>query len=134
MSSTSACSSARRASAEAAFAVSSSWRRRAASELAPRGARVGAAAELVLAAEPVEHLELVRRPREAALLELPRHRDHALDRGGDVLAGRRAAPRVRARAPASGDAPRDEQRVLVLRLQLRELVELRPATSSSAST
>ena len=80
--------------------------------------------ELLLAAEPVEHLELVRRPREAPLLELPRHRDHALDRGGDVLARGRAAPGVRARAPVAEDAPRDEQRVLVLGPQLGELVEL----------
>ena len=67
-------------------------------------------------------------PREPPLLELPRHRDHALDGGRDVLAGGRAAPRVRARAPVGEDAPRDDERVLVLGPQLRT-----PSSSSSSS-
>ena len=104
-------------------------------QLPPGGARLAPAAQLLLAAEPVEHLELVRRPREPPLLELARHRDHPLDRGADVLARSRTAPRIRARAPVAEDAAGDEQRVLVLgpelaeRLQLlrvvREQVELR---------
>ena len=124
MSSTSARSSARRASASAAPAVSSSWRRRAASRSRHAVACVGPAAELLLAAEAVEHLELVGRPREAPLLELPRHREHALDGGGDVLPRGGPAPGVGARAAVAEDAARDEQRVLVFRAQPAELVEL----------
>ncbi len=93
-------------------------------KLAPGRACVGAPAQLLLAAEPVEHLELVRRPREPALLELAGHRDDTLDGRGDVFARRRAAPCVRPRAPVAEDTPRYEQRVLVLRPQLGELVEL----------
>ena len=93
-------------------------------ELAPRRPRRGAAGELLLAAEAVEHLELVRRPREAALLELARHRDDALDGGGDVLPCGRASPRVGARAAVGEDAAGDEERVLVLGPQLGELLEL----------
>src|SRR5262249_5105362 len=39
-------------------------------EIAPRRARRRTARELLLAAEAIEHLELVRRPRETPLLEL----------------------------------------------------------------
>src|SRR2546428_6175045 len=39
-------------------------------QLAPRDARLRAPGELLLAAEAVEHLELVGRPRQAPLLEL----------------------------------------------------------------
>ena len=103
VSSTSARSSASRASASAAFAVSSSCRRRAAwsSRHAAR-----AAARRASCSSPqnaVEHLELVGRPREPALLELARHRDHALDGGRDVLPRSRASPRVGARAAVGED-------------------------------
>ena len=80
--------------------------------------------QLLLAAEPVEHLELVRGTREPPLLELPGHRDDALDGRGDVLAGGRATPRVRARAPVAEHPPGDEQRVLVLRPEVGQLLEL----------
>ena len=93
-------------------------------ELAPRRPRRGAAGELLLAAEAVEHLELVGRPREPALLELARHRDDALDGGRDVLPCSRASPRIGARAAVGEDAAGDDERVLVLRPQLRELLEL----------
>ncbi len=79
---------------------------------------------MLLAAEAVEHLELVRGPREPPLLELARHREHALDGRRDVLPGRRAAPGVGAGAAVAEDAARDEQRVLVLRAQPVQLVEL----------
>ena len=93
-------------------------------QVAPRRPRRCAAGELLLAAEAVEHLELVRRPREPALLELARHRDHALDGGGDVLPRSGTSPGVRARPAVGEDAARDDERVLVLRPQLRELLEL----------
>ena len=93
-------------------------------ELAPRHSRRGAPGELLLAAEAVEYLELVGGPREAPLLELARHRDDALDGGRDVLPCSRASPRIGARA-AVGEYPAgDDERVLVLRPQLRELFEL----------
>ncbi len=93
-------------------------------EVAPRPTRRGTARELLVATETVEHLELVRRPREAPLLELPRHRDHALDRRGDVLACGGSPPRVRARAPVREDAAGDDERFLVFGPQLAERLEL----------
>ncbi len=93
-------------------------------QLPPGGARLAPPAQLLLAAEPVEHLELVCRPREPPLLELARHGDHPLDGGADVLACRRAAPRIRARAPVAEDAAGDEQRVLVLGPELDERLQL----------
>ena len=93
-------------------------------ELAPRHPRRGAPGELLLAAEAVEHLELVGGPRQPALLELARHRDDALDGGRDVLPCSRASPRIGARAAVGEDPAGDDERVLVLRPQLRELFEL----------
>ena len=94
-------------------------------ELAPRRSRRGAAGELLLAAEAVEHLELVRGSRQPPLLELARHRDHALDRRGDVLPRRGTTPGVGARPSVGEDPAGDDERVLVLRPQLTELLELR---------
>ena len=89
-------------------------------QLAPGGAHRLA----VDAREPVEQLQLVRRPREAPLLELARHGDDALDGGRDVLTRRRTAPGIRARPPVGEHAPCDEERVLVLRPQLAQPLQL----------
>ena len=78
-------------------------------QLAPCGSQRLA----VNAGETIQQLELIRRPREAPLLELARHRNDPLDRGGDVLACRSTAPGVRARPPVCEHATRDQQRVLV---------------------
>ena len=93
-------------------------------QLTPCGSGVGAPPQLLLAAEAIEHLELVGGPREAPLLELPGHRHDALDRRSDILARGSAAPRECAGAPAGRDTARDEERVLVVGPQLAELVEL----------
>ena len=93
-------------------------------QLAPRRARLRAPLQLLVAAEAVEHLELVRGTREPPLLELAGHGDDALDRGGHVLAGGRPPPRVRARAPVAEHPPRDEQGVLVLGPEVGQLLEL----------
>ena len=93
-------------------------------ELAPCRSRGCAAGELLLAAETVEHLELVGRTREPALLELARHRDHALGGGRDVLSRGRAPPGVRARATVAEDPAGDDERILVLGPQLPEFVEV----------
>src|SRR5207248_4143002 len=77
-------------------------------ELAPRAPQLGPAAQLIVAGEGVEDVELVRRPGKAPLLELSRHRDEALRRRRDVLARGGAAPRVRARAPVREDAARED--------------------------
>ena len=87
-------------------------------QLAPR--RPELAAQLAGARERVEHVELERRPREPPLLELPGHRDRALRGRGHVLARRRSAPRVRARAPVAEDPARDDERVLAGGLELGE--------------
>ena len=89
-------------------------------ELAPGDPQRGAAPELLLAGEPVEHVELVGGPGEPALLELARHRDQPLGRGGDVLARSAAAPGVGARAAVGEDAPCEHEPLLVLGPQLGE--------------
>ena len=93
-------------------------------ELAPSRTRGSTALQLLVAAEPVEHLELVRRPRKPPLLELTRHRHNRLDCSSHVLARRRPAPRVRARAAVAEHAPRHEQGVLVLRAEVGQLLEV----------
>jgi hypothetical protein len=47
-------------------------------QIAPGSPGSRSTGELLLAAEPVEHLELVRRLREPPLLELAGHRDDAV--------------------------------------------------------
>ena len=111
---------------------------------APRAARATppqlcAPPELLLADEGVEHVELVARPRETALLELAGHRDQPLGDGGDVLARDAATPRVRARAAVAEDPRASTRPVLVLGPELGErlealLVEQPSGASSSAST
>ena len=93
-------------------------------QLAPRGPRLPTASELVLAAVGVEHVELVRRPCEPALLELAGHRDQALGGGGEILARHRAAPGVRPRAAVGEDAPSEHEARFVLGRELGEPGEL----------
>ena len=92
-------------------------------ELAPGDPRFGAQLQLVVADERVEHIELVRRPAEPALLELSRHRDQPLPGCGEVLAGRAAPPGIRASPPVREDPAGDEQPFLVLGTKLRERLE-----------
>ena len=73
-------------------------------ELLPRATVLGAAAQLLLACERVEDVELVRGPRQAALLELARHGDQPLHERRQLLAGNAPAPGVGARATVGEDA------------------------------
>ena len=91
-------------------------------QLAPRRAQLGT--QLAVLRERVEHVELERRPREAALLELAGHREHLLRGACDVLARRGASPRVGARAPVLEDASREHEPRLALGAQLLELLVL----------
>ena len=93
-------------------------------ELAPRRARLPAPASLLLAAEGVEHVELVRGPRQPALLELTGHGDEPLGGCGQILPRHRPAPGVRPRAPVGEDAAREHEPGLVLRGELRETGQL----------
>ena len=93
-------------------------------QLAPGDPGLAAAALLLLADERVEHVELVRRSAETALLELARHRDQALGSGCEILAGDGAPPRVCARAAVAEDAPGEHETGLVLRRQLGQPAEL----------
>ena len=93
-------------------------------KLAPGDPQRGPAPELPLAGEPVEQIELVRRTGEAALLELPRHRDEPLGRRRDVFARGAPAPRVRTCATVREDAPGEYEAVLALRSQFRECARL----------
>ena len=89
-------------------------------KLAPRHAQPRAPAELLLAAVGIENVELIRRARQPALLELARHRHEPLGRGRHVLARRRAAPGVRAGAPVPEHAPGDDDVFLALGPQLEQ--------------
>ena len=75
--------------------VSSSWRRRAAAS-SRQAARSSARRRCCSSpAKASSSVELVRRPREAALLELARHRDQPLGRARRRPRGRRCGPRRR---------------------------------------
>ena len=92
-------------------------------ELAPGCACVAAATRLLLAAERVEHVELIGGTAEPPLLELARHRDQPLRGGREILARDAAAPRVGARAPVREDAAREHEPLLVVRAKLGERLE-----------
>ncbi len=93
-------------------------------KVAPGDAGLAAALLLLGPAERVQHVELIGGASQAALLELPRHGDQALRRGGHVLAGDRAPPRVRARPSVAEHAPREHDPGFVLGPQLRQRREL----------
>ena len=98
-------------------------------ELPPGVARLAAAAKLFVPDRGVEHVELVGRSPETALLELAGHRDQALGGCGEILARHRAPPRVGAGPAVPKDAAREHETLLnrtlfVLRCQVREPAEL----------
>ena len=89
-------------------------------EPTPGEPRLPTAAQLLLTAERIEQLELIRAPGQAPLLELSRHRDQPLADRGEILAGGTAAPRVGAGAAVGEDAPGEHEPFLVRRPQLDE--------------
>ena len=93
-------------------------------QLAPRDPQLGASPQLLVTAEAVEQVELVRGAREPPLLELAGHRDQPLGDGGDVVPRRRAAPGVGARTAVGEHTARDHEPFLVLGAQLRKTFEL----------
>jgi hypothetical protein len=93
-------------------------------ELPPGNTQPRAPAELLLAAEDIEHVELIRRTREPALLELPGHRHEPLGRSRHILARGRAPPGIRARPPVPEHPPCDDEVLLALRPQLEELQDV----------
>ncbi len=92
-------------------------------ELPPRPAKHRTPRKLLLAAEGVEDVELVRRPSEASLLELAGHRDQALRQRRDVLSRRGPPPGVRTRPSVCEHAARDHDPLLVLGPELRDRLE-----------
>jgi hypothetical protein len=93
------------------FLVPASCRR----QLPPGSARLAPAAQLLFTDERVEHVELVRRPCKAPLLELPRHGDQPLAGGAQVFARCSASPRVGARTTVGEHPPRHDEPVLLAR-------------------
>ena len=83
-------------------------------DTAPRVARLGASASLLGADERVEQIELVRRPGEPALGELPRQREQPFGRRHDVLSGDAPPPGIRAGPSFGRDAARDDEAGLTL--------------------
>src|SRR5262249_21677542 len=92
-------------------------------EPSPCHARLSPAAEVLIAAEGVQHVELVRRTTKPALLELARHRDQPLGDGRDVVPCGSAPPRVCAGPAVGEDAAREDEAFLALWPQLRERLE-----------
>ena len=93
-------------------------------ELPPGACVVGTQTELLLADERVEDVELERRPREAPLLELARHREQPLHERRKVLPRDCAAPGVGSGAAVGEDPPRRDEPGLFLRPELGEGGEL----------
>ena len=84
-------------------------------ELPPRDSQPCAPLELLLAAVRIEDVELIRRAREPALLELARHRHEPLRGGSHVFARGRASPGVRPRAAITEHPPGDDDALLAVR-------------------
>ena len=78
---------------------------------------------MLVAAEGIEHIELIRGAREPPLLKLPGHGDQPVGDCGDVVPGRRTAPGVSARAAVGEHAAREDEPFLVLGAQLCEILE-----------
>ena len=89
-------------------------------ELAPEEPQPGSLPQLLLPAEGVEHIELVRGSGEPALLELPGHGHEPLGGGRHVLTSSSPSPGIGARAAVAEDAPRDDETLLVLGTQLEQ--------------
>jgi hypothetical protein len=93
-------------------------------KLAPRRPRGGTTCELLLAAEAVEDLELVRGAREPALLELAGHRDDPLNGGCDVLSRGGTPPCIRPSPAVGEDAAGDYKLILVFGTEVAELLKV----------
>ena len=108
-------------------------RRRAAGNLVIGAARRGllppghacfaAQVPLLVADEGVQRVQLVGRPRQPALFELPRHRQQTLACGGQILASGASPPGVRARASVGEHPPGQHQTVLTLGPQVGQRFE-----------
>ncbi len=82
--------------------------------LPPGHASFAAQFALLVADECVQRIQLVGRPRQPALLELPRHRQQSLACGGQILASGASPPGVRTRASVGEHPPGQHQTVLAL--------------------
>ena len=91
--------------------------------LAPSKPRLDPPPQLLVAGEAVEHVELVGRSCEAALLELAGHGDQALGRAGHVLARGAAPPGIGAGAAVREDPPGDHEARLVPGAEVGEPLE-----------
>ena len=89
-------------------------------QLAPGQARFGAAAELRLAAERIEDVQLVGGPREPALFELTGHGDQPFAGGSQILTSSTAPPGVGTGPSVREHAPGDDQSFLALGPELGE--------------
>ncbi len=89
-------------------------------QLPPRELRGAPALGLLGAAERIENVELERRTRKPALLELARHRDEPFGGARDVLARNCPPPRVRASPSIAEDPARDHEPGFPLGAQLRK--------------
>jgi hypothetical protein len=88
-------------------------------ELAPGARVIGAEAKVLLSDVSVENVELKRRPRDAALLELPGHGEEPLDERGEILARNGSTPGVGSGSPVAKDPTSSYETLLALRPEVR---------------
>jgi len=108
-------------------------------ELSPAATVIGALTKVLLADVSVENVELKRRPRDPALLELPGHGEQALDERGEIFARDRSAPGVGPGAPIAEDSAGSNETLLARGAEIRNRFETlflgsSSGRSSSAST
>ena len=92
-------------------------------ESPPRVTRLGTTQPLRGPGECVQEIELMRRPREPPLGELPRQGEEPVGRGHQILPRDGSAPRVRARPAVAAHAARDDEAGLAVRAQIAECLE-----------
>ena len=91
--------------------------------LPPGHAGFAAQFSLLVADEGVQRVQLVGRPRQPSLFELPRHRQQTLACGGQILASGASPPGVGARASVGEHPPGQHQTVLALGSQVGQRLE-----------
>ena len=92
-------------------------------KVAPGASVIAAAAKVLLADVSVENVELKRRPRDSALLELAGHGEQPLDKRGEILARDGSTPGVGPGASVAEDAARGYETLFACGAEIRNRFE-----------